>query len=68
MTSPTVYIGPFWFDLASTVPPMIWKEKSLKINALKFLRLYHLPDMFFPAEILVNYLMANVKKYIVELV
>lgn len=45
---------------------MIWKEQNLRINALKFLRLYHLPDMFYPAEILVNTLMTNAKKYYVD--
>lgn len=45
-------IGAFWFDAASTIPPMIFKEESLKINALKFLRLYHIKEMFYPVELL----------------
>ena len=52
MTDGPLGIGPLWFDVASTLPAMIFMEKSLKVNALKFLRLYHLNEMFFPVELL----------------
>jgi hypothetical protein len=68
MTDKTTYIGPFWFDLASTVPPMLFREKNNKINALKFLRLYHIGEMFYPAELLVSTLMRNSMKYYRDIV
>lgn len=44
------YVGAFWFDFLSTVPPMIFLEKNLRINALHFLRIYHIKEMFYPLE------------------
>jgi hypothetical protein len=45
-------IGAFWFDFFSTIPPMLFKEQQLIINTLKFLRLYHFKEMYYPVEIL----------------
>lgn len=59
LTNGPLYIGPFWFDVASTIPPMIFKEMNLKANALKFLRLYHIGDIYLPTELLMRTLLAK---------
>lgn len=59
-------IGAFWFDAASTIPPMIYKEKNLKINVLKFLRLYHFKEMFYPIEIFCRYVFSKQAAYFRE--
>lgn len=46
MVGGSIKIGAFWFDAASTIPPMIFRERNIYINCLKFLRLYHFNEMF----------------------
>ncbi len=57
------YIGAFWFDVASTLPAMIYKEENLTINALKFLRFYHFKEIFYPIETVTAFLFRHSKNY-----
>lgn len=57
------YVGAFWFDFASTVPPMIFLEKNLKVNALHFLRIYHFNEIFYPLTMVTSFLMRHKKDY-----
>jgi hypothetical protein len=59
-------IGAFWFDAASTIPPMIFKEQRLSINALKFLRLYHINEMFYPIEMATRKIFRNFANYYID--
>ena len=49
----------FWFDVAATVPPMIYMQENRLVNILKFLRIVHLFEMFTPFRRLINYCMKN---------
>lgn len=42
---------------------MFYKEESLKMNALKFLRLYHFNEIFYPIETVTAFLFKNSKEY-----
>ena len=53
------YVGAFWFDVASTLPPMLLKEENLVINALHFLRFYHFQEIFYPIETVTNFILHN---------
>lgn len=49
----------FWFDIAATIPPMIYLQENELVNTLKFLRLVHLFEMFTPFRRLINYCMTD---------
>ena len=51
--------GNFVFDLAATVPPMIFMQKNRTVNLLKFLRLVHVFEMFSPIMTLLDWVMSD---------
>lgn len=63
LTDGPLNVGAFWFDFISTIPPMLFKEEFMAINSLKFLRLYHVKEMYYPVEILFEYIFNNKRVY-----
>ena len=51
--------GNFIFDIAATIPPMLFLQENAYLNRLKFLRLVHFFEMFTPIMTLLDCIMVN---------
>lgn len=55
--------GSFWFDVLSTIPPLIFREKKDKLDWCHMLRLYHLRSALAPIEWIMTKIFSSAKPY-----